>query len=167
MSLVVAIDPGPECSGFVVWDTERALVLEPNGELPNEQLLERVKHHANAAVPAFGDRLAIEHVQCYGRSVGLPVLGTVFWEGRFYEAWKDRTSCPGILLPFRAVAEHHCHAASKVTEGNIRRAILDRFGDASARKGGLFQDVKTHAWSALALALAVADHIDTPATTTA
>jgi hypothetical protein len=83
------------------------------------------------------------------------VFETVYWSGRFAEAYGaarvDR-------VPRLKVKLHLCHD-SRAKDGNIRQAILDRFGgkdQAIGRKAapGPLYGIAGDVWAALALAIA-------------
>jgi hypothetical protein len=153
---IFAIDPGPETSGYVLWDGKR--VERALNDVPNERLRHEELPNDLALVGAGNVVMAIEQVACYGRPVGAMVFETVWWSGRFADWWEAVTGEPALRLTFREVAEYHCHAASRVKEPHVRQALLDRFGKPGTKKApGPLYGVTGHAWSALALALAAED----------
>lgn len=159
MSLILSIDPGPETSGYVIWNGRA--VSDCAGELPNAEVLVRVGNIASGVVPAFGDCLAIERVACMGAPVGDLVLETVFWSGRFAECWAQHTTCPVVRLRYGDVTLHHCNSR-RAKESQVRQALIDRFGKPGTKAAqGLLYRVHGHAWSALALSVAVFDQQET------
>lgn len=127
----------------------------------------------------LGNRLVIESVECYGMPVGTDVIETCYWIGRFD---RDETA---ILMPRREVKLHLC-GDSRAADPNVRQALIDRFGGKAALssnkcgkckgKGwfgagrppcpkcggtppppGPLYGIKTHLWSALALAVTYYD----------
>ncbi len=147
MALVVAIDPGTEQSALVQFDGERVL---QHLTLPNVTLLDQLRSYDwTAAV------LVLEMIASYGMAVGKETFETVFWIGRFAEAWHparfDR-------MYRRDVKQHLCHTA-RATDSNIRQALIDRFGPTSekaigrkANPGPLY-GLKGHEFAALAVAI--------------
>ena len=141
-----AIDPGTEQSAF--------LSIEPDGKvsgniLRNEVLVSILN---NGGVAGFG-HLVIEEIQSYGMPVGREVFETVFWSGRFAQAW----GCPGqftwSLLPRKAVKLALC-GSPRAKDANIRQALIDRYGGPQCvKKGGPLAGIKSHLWAALALAV--------------
>lgn len=144
--VIAAIDPGPTDSGYVRFDGERVLF---SSYLPNQAVLEHL------LVDKFNaDRLIIEKVVSYGMIVGAPVFETVFWSGIFAATFGlDRVT----RLSHIEVKHHLCHSA-RAKDGNIRQAIIDRWGDrqkaigTKAAQGPLY-GVSGHCWSALAVAI--------------
>lgn len=156
--MILAIDPGPVESAYVVMDpdTYRPISFD---KLPNEQMLARIQTlHEQGATSA-----AIEMIASYGMAVGAEVFDTCVWIGRFYahiEGWMTIT--PDLIkrLPVKV---HHCHSA-KATDANIRQALVDRFAQGFGNHGkgtkanpspfyGFHRDI----WAAYALAVYVAD----------
>ena len=138
---VLAIDPGTECSAFVLWDGEAILQhgTKPNGEM---SLWLRIGFMPQPVI-------VTERIESYGMPVGREVFETVFWTGRFDEA------CAGMLhqLPRRTVKLHLC-GDSRAKDANIRAALIDRFGGRqSIRKGGPLYGIHKDEWSALAIAV--------------
>ena len=135
---VFAIDPGPVQSGYVIWDGREILGM---GIEDNDDLLSLIDGHHPA------DVLVVEEVCCYGMTVGKPVFETVFWTGRFCQAWSGRFD----RLPRMDVKMHLCHD-SRAKPKNISQALRDRFGEKGTKKApGLLYGVKDHIWAALAL----------------
>lgn len=159
--IILAIDPGPVTSGYVGWKVDGHSSVSLSGtDVPNADVLALVQEVAQGVVPGFGDCLAIEKVACYGRPVGEGVLETVHWSGRFEQAWRERTTCDVIRLRFSDVLLHHCHTRHGAKESHVRQVLIDRFGSPGTKKApGLLYHVHGHAWSALALAVAVADQL--------
>jgi len=151
---ILAIDPGTDQSGWCIYDKERGVL--GCGVKPNDIMLVEVRH-------SCADTLAIEMVASYGMPVGREVFETVLWIGRFQQVWRRPED---VLLVYRRdVKLHHCGSA-KAKDANIRQALLDRFprtgGGKTPQIGtkampGPLYGVSTHAWSALAVAMLVAD----------
>ena len=143
-----AVDPGT---------TESALVtLSGDGQVTammdrNAVVLEAI--WALAAEPG-GAVLVIEQVASYGMPVGAEVFETVWWSGRFAEAWARRSGTEAQRLPRLAVKLSLCHD-SRARDANIRQALIDRFGGpACIKKGGALYKVHGDEWAALAVAVA-------------
>ncbi len=143
--LVFAIDPGPTKSGYVWWDGEKIL---DKGKDDNFYILKLLKHLS-------GTSLVIEKIESYGMAVGKSTFETVFWSGRFAQAYGKKF----YRLPRRTVKLHICRS-SKAKDSNIRQALIDRFEpDLEPRKRpkGILKDVSMDMWSALALAVTFHD----------
>lgn len=158
--MLLAIDPGPQESGFVEYDPRANTILE-HGTIANDQLLARCYRRRGAA----GEHhLAIELIAAYGMSVGKTVFDTCIWIGRFVEAWG---AIDYTLVTRHEVKMHLCHTKNS-SNSNVREALIDRWGGEALAIGGkgsgkkktargpLF-GVATHAWSALAIAVTWTD----------
>lgn len=149
---ILAIDPGPDKSACLVWDGEKVLHADI---LDNEGI--RIGLSAQVRWNAAYDKVAIEMVACYGMPVGKEIFETCLWIGRFME----RAVSPVELVYRLQVKTHFCHSA-RAKDANVRQAIIDRFGGKEKAVGkkaspGPLYGVKSHLWSALAIALFVAD----------
>lgn len=142
---VLAIDPGPKDSAFVLFDGTRVI---DQGHLFNTPLLERLIARLFGAPPYV---TVIEQIEAMGMSVGASVFETVFWSGRFAQA-----SRPFDRVTRRAVKLHLC-GSMRAKDPNIRQSLIDRFGGPTAvgtkaARGPLY-GVSQHRWAALAVAV--------------
>jgi hypothetical protein len=148
--IVVGLDPGPEQSALVVFN---GLTVEEHSISQNEHMMLRLLggHHRRVQ-PCC---LVIEQIESFGMSVGKEVFETVFWTGRFAQAWLSQRF---DRVPRRIVKQHLCHTA-RATDANIRQALIDRFGPGtekaigSKKVPGPLYGIKSHEWSALAVAV--------------
>ena len=147
--IILAIDPGPTESAWLTYgDT---LHFE---KTDNEILLEKLKVWSGCLTPVH---LAIEMVASYGMPVGEEVFETVFWTGRFVEAWgHDWTKV------YRKDVKMHLCNSMRAKDSNIRQAILDKFPSTGGgktpqvgtkAKPGPLYGIKSDIWSALAVAM--------------
>ena len=115
MSRIFAIDPGPEKSAWVTWDGYQILEKEKSENL----------HILQNVIPEIrADAMVIEQVTSYGMPVGASVFETVFWSGRFYEAWENSQSGKIYKIPRTTVKMHLC-PNTRAKGSNIRQAIND------------------------------------------
>jgi hypothetical protein len=141
-----AIDPGTEQS---------ALVIHHEGRITGE-----IWTNDGLVALMGGDllppgRVVIEEIQSYGMAVGREVFQTVFWAGRFAQA--SEATHTWSLLGRRDVKLHLCGSA-RAKDANIRQALIDRYGGkAATKKGGPLYGIRSHLWSALALAVTYQD----------
>jgi hypothetical protein len=140
---VIAIDPGTTQSAYVMWDGSDVLSKDI---LDNEVMLAYL--HDPPALPC---PLVIEQIRCYGMPIGATTLDTVFWSGRFWEAWKGEKH----LMPRIEVKKHLCHNGG-AKDAHIRQALIDRFEpDLEPRKRpkGILEGLKKDTWAAMAIAV--------------
>ena len=96
----------------------------------------------------------IEKIASYGMAVGETTFKTVYWSGRFAEAYgAERVH----RVPRLAVKLHVCHD-SRAKDANIRQALIDRFGGKEKAIGkkaspGQLYAVSGDLWAALSLAI--------------
>jgi hypothetical protein len=153
---ILAIDPGPIESAFVLWDGERVL---SKGKVKNARLLETL----NAIGVGATDQpcLVIEQVASYGMAVGKDVFETVFWSGRFAQKWLRDWK----RVPRKDVKMHLC-GTMRAKDSNIRQALIDRFGKPGVKAapntiygedGSKEKKLRADEWQALALAVTAYD----------
>lgn len=146
--LVMTIDPGTIQSAFVKWDMESEKLVN-YGIVENEKLLGFLHGETNNNYP-----LAIEMIACYGMKVGADVFHTCVWIGRFMEAWGEAE------LIYRKDIKRYLCRSMRAKDGDIRQALIDRFGEPGTKeKPGRLYGVKSHIWSALAVAVFYMDKL--------
>jgi hypothetical protein len=154
---IYAVDPGPEKSALVAINDSGAIV--GSWMLPNDEMLHLLGMLACERL--YNVTLVIEQVAGYGMPVGSEVFETVFWSGRFAEAWQHEFG-KWTRLPRRAVKLALCGTA-RATDATIRCALLDRYGPGKAAavgvkaKPGPLYGIKADLWQALALAVTFQD----------
>ena len=154
MNYVLAIDPGTTESQFLIWDGGKVV---DRGLLPNADLLGTLEHGYQWPPETAA---CIEMVASYGMPVGREVFETVYWVGRIDETLR-RTGLIPVRIYRQDVKLHLCQSA-RAKDGNVRQALIDRFGGKDAAIGrkatpGPLYGVSSHAWAALALAITFAD----------
>ena len=143
---LLAIDPGPEKSGYVVWEAGRVVLCGHEGN-------DIIRSHINS------DRcnaVAIEMIASYGMAVGAAVFNTCVEVGRFVE--RSKTEHIACSLVFRKDVKLFVCRSMKAKDGNIRQSLIDHIGPVGtkANQGPLY-GVKSHAWAALAIAVTAAN----------
>lgn len=152
---VYAVDPGPEQSALVIFDGSSVI---GHVTLSNSELLMTLSGYVRV-----GNVLVIEQIAAMGMAVGAEVFETVFWSGRFAQAWQGDGSEVGRLFPWARIKRHvvkmHLCGNMRAKDANIRQALIDRFGPGkevaigkSKHRGPLF-GVSGDQWSALAIAV--------------
>lgn len=144
---VLAIDPGPTQSAYVVWDGNTIVAKYIDH---NEKLIKILSDYPHTYYP-----LAVEKIVSYGMSVGESVFSTVFWAGRFCQAWNGEH----FLIPRLTVKQHLCHD-SRAKDSNIRQALIDRFEPdlkPRCRPKEKLKGLKNDLWAAFALAVTFYD----------
>jgi hypothetical protein len=129
---IMAIDPGTTESAVVFYHpAERSLGVTSFGY--NERLLEGLRQEIPGEEPTV---VVCEMVQHYGSglAVGKETFETVRWIGRFEEAVLSRGGRFEVL--YRPQIKAQICGSAKAKDGNVRQALVDRFGgDSVALKG--------------------------------
>ena len=150
--MILAIDPGPQVSAWVLFD-ERVRRVRGKATEDNLGVLRLIILRRDMVRPCSA--CIIEKVESFGMAVGADVFETVFWGGRFAQAWGDDNTL--YRIGRKEVKLALCGSA-RAKDRNIRQALIDRFGGKEAAIGkkaapGPLYAVKGHEWSALALAI--------------
>lgn len=146
---VLGIDPGHTQSAVMLMQGDR---IEFKGIFPNDH----VRDLLDGNLPA--DVLLVEKVASYGMPVGSEVFETVFWSGRFVEAWLNRFGDVRVERMTRnEIKMALCHRTAKVSDSVIRQRLIDLYGPGKDRaigtkkSQGPLYGVKADEWAALAL----------------
>lgn len=151
--MLIALDPGPVSTGFVVCDGGQ---ITRSGCMRNEDIESQV-----FPLRPDGHTLAIEMIASYGMPVGREVFETCVWIGRFMEQWgaPDR-----VNLVYRKDVKMHLCGSPRAKDANIRQALIDLYEPTGGgktpqigtkAKPGPLYGVSTHAWPALGVAVTV------------
>lgn len=141
---ILAIDPGPVKSAWVMWDGEK---VKQCGLDDNDGVLMALYGSPKSY------RHVIEMIASYGMAVGKEVFETCLWIGRFVES----TDGHAELIYRKDVKMHLCHSM-RAKDTNIRQALIDRFGPVGTKKApGTLYGLKKDMWSAMALAVTAYD----------
>lgn len=158
--MILAIDPGPEQSAYVLYDNDTRTPVE-HGKIDNFTLLRKLgswhafeTHHVH--------ELAIEMIASYGMPVGREVFETCVVIGRILHAWEDDDCATRV---YRSEVKTHLCGSVRAKDANVRQALLDAFGGkekavGSKKQPGPLYGVKADVWSALAVAITLADRLD-------
>ncbi|HVK88312.1 MAG TPA: hypothetical protein VM513_29535 [Kofleriaceae bacterium] len=155
--MILAIDPGNEYSAYVALNGERVVA---RAKVSNETMLaavQRANEHGGQLGVLGIEMLVIEMIASYGMPVGREVFETCVWIGRFIEAWGGDHA----LIYRRDIKLHLCGSA-RAKDGNIRQALIDRWGGKEKAIGkkaspGPLYGVSADVWAALAVAVTYAD----------
>lgn len=150
MALLLAIDPGPVVSGWVLFDLETKTVQESGSASPTKDVVSMCEMGASPGGRDF-DAVACEMIGCYGMAVGKEVFETCLQIGRICHA-REMQGASAHLITRMQVKTNLCNSA-RAKDPNVRQALLDRFGEVGTKKtpGPLF-GVSSHAWAALGVA---------------
>src|SRR5512144_51489 len=149
MSELLAIDPGPTESAYVIVDEDTLRPLR-HGKTPHE--------HVRAITAAHEGHTAIETVTSYGMAVGADVFETCIETGRFLQIAVTAKHAVS-LIPRRNVKLHVCGAAA-AKDSDMSLARVERFAPSAPNRGkgtkkapGWFYGFRADVWQAYALAI--------------
>lgn len=147
---IIAIDPG--CTESAILDMQDGKI-DFFGKFENEHVLSMIGVPSKFVCENFKVFLVIEQIASYGMAVGEEVFETVFWSGRFAQAWQGQ---------FHRIKRHeikmHLCKDSRAKDTNIRQALIDRYGKQGTKKNkGPTYGISGDCWSALAVATTFAD----------
>jgi hypothetical protein len=147
--VILAIDPGPTRSGWVLWNADLRSVDSSGTDL-NVDMMVRLQNVCMWP----GTRMAIEKIEAMGMAVGAEIFETVHWSGRFLQAWREPDAV--LRITRRQVKLHLC-GTMKAKDANVRQALLDLLGPQGTKRcPGPTYGVSGHEWSALAVAVTAA-----------
>lgn len=151
---ILAVDPGTAQSGWVMLKMDGT--LDGHGVCSNREFLEVLKVHWQ-----LGSRciLAVEEIRNMGQIIGVETLRTCVWSGYFLREWSPNA---WTWATRQQVKRHHC-PEGRPKDPQVRQALIERYGPTKAEAVGLkktpgpLYGVKSHVWSALAIATYVLD----------
>jgi hypothetical protein len=158
--VILAIDPGPTESAFVLYDPATRRVAD-FGKWNNPALLSAVMcrklDDVDLSMLRGASFMVVEMIASYGMPVGREVFETCMWIGRFVQAWNS----PHDLMYRSTVKLHLCNSA-RAKDANVRAALIDAFGGkekamGSKRQPGPLYGVSGDVWAALGVAVTYAD----------
>lgn len=152
---LLAIDPGPEESALLIYDTTTKLPVEWD-KLENWEAMNRMEGVWLTGVKV----LYVEMIASYGMAVGAETFETCVWIGRFLEKWRRYGSNEHRV--YRREVKLHLCDDSRAKDANVRQALIDRYGGkekAIGRKAspGPLYGLTGDCWAALAVAITAAE----------
>lgn len=149
---LLAIDPGPAESAWLLFDTDTFLPLR----------WEKTRNAEVLGAFASGEALAVEALASYGMPVGVETFETAYAIGAFERRWLDIGGPEPIRVYRREVKLHIC-GDSRAKDSNMRQALIDRYGGSRKAAIGLkaspgpLYGMSGDCWSALAVAITAAE----------
>lgn len=144
---ILAIDPGTTESAILRMEPGQPLKFRI---LPNAELVDKL---AAQVVDEQNDVLVIEMVAAMGMPVGFEVFETCVWVGRMIQAYPAPELVQRIT---RSQVKLALCGSARANDANVRQRLIDLYGGSAAigRKAtpGPLYGVKSHIWSALAVA---------------
>ncbi len=147
--MILAVDPGNKESAIIALADDCSRIHD-HLYADNNKCLEYI---ASVGKLDMTRMMAIEMIACYGMPVGAEVFDTCVWIGRFVQAYG------GSVTPvFRKDVKLHLCGQTRAKDGNVRQAILDRFGGKAAAMGkkaapGPLYGMRGDLWAALGVGI--------------
>jgi hypothetical protein len=154
---LLAIDPGNIQSGYVWLRDGKPLLF---GIVANVEMLKGIDQFFRAE-PDNEKRVACEIMYPRGMPMSIESMETLIWSGRYIERCADGWNASVQRVNRHKVKLHLCGSAA-AKDGNVRQAIIDRFGGKEfaigrkAQQGPLY-GISSHVWAALAVGLYAID----------
>lgn len=156
--MILAIDPGSEKSAWLMWGDP---VLHEYAIYKNTDFLFLLGSAYLGVHPEnpfrIADRLVIEYPQPRGQRMTTQIVSTIFWIGRFVEAWQG----PYELIDRKDVKMCLC-GRTTAKDSDVRAAVIERFPATGGGKTpaigikaspGPLYGIRDDIWQALAVAL--------------
>ena len=157
---ILAIDPGPKVSGWVLVDKDTLEVLASGSATPTADVIKIVDDLffiGDNGETHFFDYLACEMIASYGMAVGAEVFETCVQIGRICRTWEQSTGKNVILVKRQEAKMHLCHSP-KAKDANVMQAVKDKLGEVGTKKNpGPLYGISKHAWAALAVGIYAAE----------
>lgn len=157
---IIGVDPGTEQSAMVLLKDD---AIWQHAIVANEAMLDWICGDFTTLPDAV---LVLEKIESQGMAVGKETFLTVFWAGRFAQAWSSR-QLRFEQVTRRQVKLHLCQSM-RATDANIRQAIIDRYALTKAeaigtkKTPGPLYGIRSHEWSALSVGLTWGDQQQRP-----
>lgn len=144
--MILAIDPGTEQSGWVLYTGEHVYRADVTSNTVFSSIM------TNAAI----QQVVIERFASYGMAIGQTTIDAIHWGGRFHQ--QAQALGYSVHLVFRRDIKLYFCSSPRANDATVRQAIFDLYGGREKALGtkknpGPLYGVKADAWSALALAL--------------
>lgn len=148
--VTLGIDPGTTKSAYAILDGDE---IVGHGIEDNYELLSWFRGNLFKPEP---DLIGCEMIASMGMIVGKEVFETCRWIGRFQEAAKLRR----FELIYRKDIKMHLCKTMRSKDTHVRQALLARYGEQGTKKDkGATYGIKSHEWSALAVATFASDRL--------
>jgi len=159
---VLGIDPGPTRTAWVLLSPKSVTAW---GIDDNDVVLDVMQNQLQCRALAKNGycQAAIEVIEPRGMPVGAETFWTMFFAGRIYECLDNSIDVRTLK---RSEIKLHLCGTSRAKDGNVRQALIDRWGPgkdiAIGRKAtpGPLYGIRADAWAALAVAVTLADKLE-------
>lgn len=162
---VIAIDPGPVKSAYVIWHPTEGFFsnaesgLEPFGKIDNERLNNLIEEWQKIDCDPV-----IETITLY-QPADVNIHDTILFSGRFFESFVRAKLYPRLLSRQKVKLSLLPGLSGKyANDATVKRSLIDRFAPNTSNHGkgtkkdpGYFYGFAADVWQAFALAVAHSD----------
>lgn len=161
---IIGIDPGTTQSAWVLMVVGRLPAVLQYEIEDNREFLGRIRGKRFEVCPLLVPFCGVEMFESFGMAVGKDVFETVYWVGRFAEAWSQSMGAEMEGVYRKEVKMHLCQSM-RAKDKNIRQALIDRYGAPGVKKAPnrVTYGISSHLWSALAVAVTLGDRLEVKA----
>ena len=149
LTTLLSIDPGTTESGWALMDTATEAIID-KGVTDNLELLSRIQSGGLGA-----GHLALEIIEPRGMPIGNSTILTVFWTGRFAEAFSGN-----FTLVHRRNVKLFLTGSVRSKDSNVNTVIGDRYhplgmklAKGTKKQPGPLYGCKSHIFAAIAVGL--------------
>lgn len=175
---VIGIDPGTKESAVVIYRPKSTEPIIYNGILENDVMVEFIRQYKssydqfeleslfaieNVVTMGGGNKAKAANSTSPGSAIGASTLETMYWVGRFSEAWLSRFKKTyytrvrrvEVIINMTGVMQRR---SNKTKDTEIREKLISRFGQQGTKKNpGPLYSIANDEWSALAIAVTAWD----------
>jgi len=152
MKTIMGIDPGTTETAYTILQIGNDLnwcKLLKFGKVPNDEFRFILKAEI---VKNYLDKISIEGLQSFGMPVGQTTFQTAYMIGRFMQICEGSGYQANMV--YRGDIKSHFCQSRKAKDGNIRQALINRFGEPGVKKTpGILYGVSADVWSSTAIAV--------------
>jgi hypothetical protein len=153
--LILAVDPGSERSGWVLYRGGSVLVA---GVSPNLKVRDMVAAGGSEQIGTWCSHFAVEVMRPRGEPFSSQAMDTLIWVGRLMEAWEVAAGLDYFVPVVREDSKRFVCGKGGMKDGNVRQGLIERLGGPGTKKNpGPTFGVTSHAWQALAVAVTAED----------
>jgi len=150
---IIGIDPGPDKSGWVIWDHSTGNVCDRGTNINAYLLYCMLPSLLQVHTLSFA---AIEGLACYGRTVGKAVFQSAYMIGALAHMLSMHSK--GVfIIPYAEKSKYFVGSRSS-NDAAIRAYLRDHYGEkGTSKKPGPFYGIVNHEWEAAATAIHIAE----------
>lgn len=153
MNKILSVDVGTTETAFALVD-ENYIPLD-KGKIDNYDMLDVIYKYKDEC-----NTLVYEEFASYGMPIGKSTMESIKWNGRFIQH-AIHSGYKNIVPILRKDVKMNLCGSMKAKDGNVRQALIDRFGVVGVKGNqGFFYGFKSDLWSAYAIGVCYLDTLE-------